>query len=333
MDPVSRPIGRAVNPFLAALGLLAVMTASVVATMVAENWRHLVVPIPVRDVGSDRVEAPAADEVDTAPVDTTPLGTAPLETTPEPAAQTDTSTAPTDTSVDGPEQVPAVAHLAPSGSPEGAIEIDGATVRIRDQDTADVLAAVLFAGLASTRRSGADRAAAWVTASATPPTADPSRFPPGVRLRGRSAKVAELLEHGDGGCVWVTLQRDVDIARGLARTTVTQPTLAGLVEWWRATRDMPTVLTPAATGEVATAIEAIRHRLDTTAWSRVVGPLHDALGDAASADSALLVCLVGSDGDDAGSGVGSEVESARTPSPSAGAAVVSGDPRRAARTS
>mgnify|MGYP007071085718 CR=1 FL=1 len=34
------------NPYLAALALLVVMVAAVLATMVVENWRHLVAPAP-----------------------------------------------------------------------------------------------------------------------------------------------------------------------------------------------------------------------------------------------------------------------------------------------
>lgn len=345
------------NPFLAAAGLLAVMTAAVVMTMVAENWRRLVVPIPRRDEGlvtdelataelaqAEPASAQLAAESNTAvaatgtervPTVESSATAAPTDAT---ATSTAGTTAPTGTSGTTTALGPigstgAVAHVAPSGSPDGALDADATTVRLRDQDTADVLAALLFAGLAATRRSGADRAAAWVTASATPPTADPARFAPGVRLRGRSAKVAELLEHRDGGCTWVTLQRDVDIARGLARTPVTQPTLAGLVTWWQATRDMPAALTPVAAGEVASAIEAIRPQLDSTAWSRVVGPLHDTLSDAADADRSVLVCLAEPAGGGAPSATGNSAAGHADEAPAAGPAAVSGDPRRAARTS
>ena len=167
----------------------------------------------------------------------------------------------------------------------------GWTIAIRDPETADVLAGLLFAGLASTRRSGADRAAAWVTAAATPPSADPERLPQGVRLRGRSAKVAELLGHHDGGCVWVTLQPGVDIARGLARTPVTQPTLAGLVEWWRSTRTLPSVIESSTAATIADAVEAVRPQLDHTPWSEVVGRLHDALARCAERDESILVSI------------------------------------------
>ncbi len=75
--------------------------------------------------------------------------------------------------------------------------MEGSTIVVRDQDTADVLAGLLFAGYAVSGRSGADRAAAWVTATATPPGADPVRFAPGVRLRGKASRVADLLGHKD----------------------------------------------------------------------------------------------------------------------------------------
>jgi len=260
-----------VNPYLAILALLAVMGATVLATLVVENWRHLVTPAPLVPTAD---EVTSADDVATEP---------PEAATDAPHATTDPST--------GPATDAAARARAAAGIPEGALVVGDGHVLLRDHATVDVLCAVLFAGLGATRRSGSDRAAAWVTASATPPSADPARFPPGVRLRGRTAKVAELLENRDGGRVWVTMQPDVDIARGLARTPELPPTLSGLVTWWRAVQDLPAVIAPDRAAEVAAAIDAVRPRTDDTAFGPVVGELHDALLTAASDREPLVVAV------------------------------------------
>jgi len=306
-----------VNPYLAILALLAVMGATVLATLVVENWRHLVTPAPL---------VPSADEVTTADE----------VATDRPAAATDTPHADTDPPADpttDPTTNPttdattdaAARARAAAGIPEGALVVGDGHVLLRDHATVDALCAVLFAGLGSTRRSGSDRAAAWVTASATPPSADPARFPPGVRLRGRTAKVAELLENRDGGRVWVTMQPDVDIARGLARTPELPPTLAGLVTWWRAVQDLPAVITPDHAADVAAAIDAIRPRTDDTAFGPVVGQLHDALLTAASDREPLVVAI--------GDGTTSDTSAGTYAERSAPERTVMPAPRRAAPTS
>jgi len=170
---------------------------------------------------------------------------------------------------------------------------------LRDHDTADVLAGLLFAGYSVSGRSGADRAAAWVTATATPPSADPERFAPGVRLRGKTARVAALLDHHDDGVVWVGLQHGVDIRRGLARSPVTQPTLAGLVTWWQLTDELPATLEPDAAGLVAEAVSAIAGELRSTPWADVVEVLRTTLAGAAAAGTALTVALADSSTGDA----------------------------------
>ncbi|HNA35558.1 MAG TPA: hypothetical protein PK623_05185, partial [Microthrixaceae bacterium] len=241
-----------------------------------------------------------------------------------PEAATDAPHATTDPSTDPTTDAAARARAA-AGVPEGALVVGHGHVLLRDHATVDVLCAVLFAGLGSTRRSGSDRAAAWVTASATPPSADPARFPPGVRLRGRTAKVAELLENRDGGRVWVTMQPDVDIARGLARTPELPPTLAGLVTWWRAVQDLPAVITPDHAADVAAAIDAIRPRTDDTAFGPVVGQLHDALLTAASDREPLVVAI--------GDGTTSDTSAGTYAERSAPERTVMPAPRRAAPTS
>jgi hypothetical protein len=294
-----------VNPYLAILALLAVMGATVLATVVVENWRHLVTPAPLVPTAD---EVTSADDVATEP----------------PEAATDAPHATTDPSTDPTTDAAARARAA-AGVPEGALVVGHGHVLLRDHATVDVLCAVLFAGLGSTRRSGSDRAAAWVTASATPPSADPARFPPGVRLRGRTAKVAELLENRDGGRVWVTMQPDVDIARGLARTPELPPTLAGLVTWWRAVQDLPAVITPDHAADVAAAIDAIRPRTDDTAFGPVVGQLHDALLTAASDREPLVVAI--------GDGTTSDTSAGTYAERSAPERTVMPAPRRAAPTS
>ncbi len=276
------------NPYLAILALLAVMGATVLATLVVENWRHLVTPAPLVPTAD---EVTSADDVATEP----------------PEAATDAPHATTDPSTDPTTDAAARARAA-AGVPEGALVVGHGHVLLRDHATVDVLCAVLFAGLGSTRRSGSDRAAAWVTASATPPSADPARFPPGVRLRGRTAKVAELLENRDGGRVWVTMQPDVDIARGLARTPELPPTLAGLVTWWRAVQDLPAVITPDHAADVAAAIDAIRPRTDDTAFGPVVGQLHDALLTAASDREPLVVAVRDAPTGDSRAGTDAELD-------------------------
>ena len=293
------------NPYLAILALLAVMGATVLATLVVENWRHLVTPAPLVPTAD---EVTSADDVATEP----------------PEAATDAPHATTDPSTDPTTDAAARARAA-AGVPEGALVVGHGHVLLRDHATVDVLCAVLFAGLGSTRRSGSDRAAAWVTASATPPSADPARFPPGVRLRGRTAKVAELLENRDGGRVWVTMQPDVDIARGLARTPELPPTLSGLVTWWRAVQDLPAVIAPDHAADVAAAIDAIRPRTDDTAFGPVVGQLHDALLTAASDREPLVVAI--------GDGTTSDTSAGTYAERSAPERTVMPAPRRAAPTS
>lgn len=297
------------NPYLAILALLAVMGATVLATLVVENWRHLVTPAPLVPTADD---VTSADDVATEP---------PEAATDAPHATTDPTTDPsTDPTTDA-----AARARAAAGVPEGALVVGHGHVLLRDHATVDVLCAVLFAGLGSTRRSGSDRAAAWVTASATPPSADPARFPPGVRLRGRTAKVAELLENRDGGRVWVTMQPDVDIARGLARTPELPPTLSGLVTWWRAVQDLPAVITPDHAADVAAAIDAIRPRTDDTAFGPVVGQLHDALLTAASDREPLVVAI--------GDGTTSDTSAGTYAERGAPERTVMPAPRRAAPTS
>ena len=188
---------------------------------------------------------------------------------------------------------PVVVGLSPppAGRPEGAVLAGAGSLQIRDAATADVLAGLLFAAYAASRRAAADRAAAWVTAAAPPPSLDPSRFPAGVQLRGKPSRVAELLSARDGGASWVTLQPSVDVAKGVARSPVKQATLTGLLSWWELSRSLPAVVRPGAAARMAQAVEAVRPQLDDTAWTEPVGMLLASLHDAVRSGESLLVGL------------------------------------------
>ena len=250
----------------ACLVLLGAMTALVVFTMAVENWSRLIQPLPSRG----RPDVPEARRDDIAEIA--------IDVTADEAAASALRFVMA-------EPVPV------AGRPEGAVIVTAATVQLRDAETADVLAGLLFAAYAASRRTAADRAAAWVTASATPPSADPERFGTGVNLRGKPARVAELLAIRDGGATWVTLQPTVDIAKGVARSPVTQPTLAGLVSWWERTHALPAVIRPTDARRMADAIGAVLPQLDETPWRENVGQLHDALRGAVEDREPLLVDL------------------------------------------
>lgn len=346
------------NPFVAIGAILVVMALAVLATMLVENWRHLVTPTAVRrraqtgtttetettietEIGATTANAVTASATSRR-IEANPAASEGTEPTNRDANDSDPQDRQRGATPDGLHLDPStivtktVPFHTPAGVPEGAVAFSATTIAIRDTETADVLAGLLFAGLASTKRSGADRAAAWVTASATPPSADPDRLPRGIRLRGRPAKVAELLGHHDGGCVWVTLQPAVDIARGLARTPVTQPTFAGLVEWWQCTRTLPAVVQPDVAALMAAAIEAVRPQLDHTPWSEVIGRLHDALEQCARTDEPLLVSI-GNESDQSVGHLSRPASGSATSSSvsdnSATSNSVSGGPMRAAPTS
>ena len=278
------------NAIVASLVLLGSMTALVVFTMTVENWSRIIQPLaPIPDDELDEDTGPdPASGLDQAPA---------AEVAPVPAAPSADRVGATviaafdPTDLIGPpaQRLPDRPLVTAAGRPEGAVSTEPGSLHLRDTATADVLTGLLFAGYAASRKAAADRAAAWVTVAATPPTADPTRFPPGVRLRGRPARVAELLAFRDGGCTWVTLQPKVDIAAGLARTPVKQDTLAGLVAWWERSQQLPAVINPTDAARIARSIEAIRPQLDATPWTEPVGLLLAALTDATTGRETLLV--------------------------------------------
>jgi hypothetical protein len=280
------------NAIVASLVLLGAMTALVVFTMAVENWSRIIEPLAPMPEGDELVEEFGEDEPPAAEAARTPGPAAPSTTRPVAAPAivafdaADLIGRPDDVPARRPVERPLVTA---AGRPDGAVSTEPGSLHLRDADTADVLTGLLFAAYAASRKAAADRAAAWVTVAATPPTADPTRFPPGVRLRGRPARVAELLGFRDGGCTWVTLQPNVDIAAGLARTPVKQDTLAGLVAWWERSQQLPAVINPTDAARIARSIEAIRPQLDATPWTEPVGLLLAALTDAAAAHETLLV--------------------------------------------
>lgn len=262
------------NTVVACLVLVGGMATLVVFTMAVENWSRLIQPLPqlALDDGTDDVSDDIADDTDI-----------------DGRFRTD-GTAGTD--ADGADDPVAVGVSPPSaGRPEGAVLAGAGSLQLRDAGTADVLAGLLFAAYAASRRAAADRAAAWVTAAAPPPSLDPTRFPAGVQLRGKPARVAELLLARDGGATWVTLQPSVDVAKGVARSPVKQATLTGLLSWWELSRSLPAVVRPGAAAPIAQAVEAVRPQLDDSAWTEPVGMLLAALQDAARSGESLLVGL------------------------------------------
>jgi hypothetical protein len=261
-----------VNAIAACVVLLVGMTLLVVFTMVVENWQRLVQTLP---------DLPEPD--------------------PEPATRAGRpGVARPSGGPSGLDDTAALLAVIPSAPPaagrsDGALTVATGSLQLRDAATADVLAALLFAAYASSRRAAADRASAWVTAAATPPSLDPARYPAGVQLRGRPARVAELLRADDGDATWVTLQASVDIAKGTTRAPVKQPTLAALVSWWEHGRSLPAVLAPSEAARIAEAVGAVRPQLDGTPWAATVALLEAALRDAADRRESLLVDLARAD--------------------------------------
>lgn len=263
------------SPLAAVLVVVATMAAVVVATMVVENWRNVVQRLPRQ--GSEP-PAPVGEHLEAYRHGTTPVT--------EPATP-----------------------LPPGSQPQGALTVGDGAVLIRDRPTADVLAALLLAGHATRRVSGSDRASAWVTPAATPPGADADRLAAGSDLRGRPARVDELLDHDEGGVVWITLQPSIDIGRAVRRAPVRQPVLAGLVTWWERSCASPAELSAEEVVAVRDAVAVVRGRIDLTPWAEPVARLHAALSAAAAAAAPLCVA-VGRVEPDAGAGTAAAQPSA-----------------------
>jgi hypothetical protein len=260
--------------------LLLAMTALVVFSMAVENWTTLVQPL----------RPPAPDRAGTSGI---PIDVLLEDLVPGPDGSVEPADADADADADGANlgDVTFVSAVpAPvAGDPDGAVRRTAGGLVVRDGATADVLAGLLFAAYGASRRAASDRAAAWVTAAATPPSLDRDRFPAGVDLRGRPARVGALLDATDGGVTWLTLRTEVDIALGLRRRPVTQATLSGLLSWWECTRSLPAVLDADGAGSLAAALGVVRDRLEDHPWVDVVDELAEACADAADHRTSLLV--------------------------------------------
>ncbi len=183
--------------------------------------------------------------------------------------------------------------LPVGGVARGALTIGSSSVSVRDRASVDTLTGVLLGAYVASGGPAAKRAAAWVTAAATPPSLDADNFAAGVDLRGRISRVTALLRCDDRDVTWITRRRDVDIELGLRRTPVQDPVLEGLLVWWRSTRSVPVVLSTAQAGELASAIAAVEDQLDRHPWADVVTRLRSALLDGVVHDREVLLDVVG----------------------------------------
>ena len=266
------PRERTVNPLAAAVIVLVAAVALVLFTMIVENWAHLVEPL--RKV------------VDVPPAPRNSFRTTPNAAPTPPVARVTPVLATS----------PAAAHSGDRGSPVRAITANGPNLHLRDASVADVTSAVLFAAYSAGTYSAAGRVGAWITVAETPPSADPVRFAPGVNLRDKPAKVAELLSFDDEGRAWVGLNPAVDIRRGLSRYPVSKGTLSGLVIWWERTRSLPAQIEAASVGRLRQALSVIGSDLDGTPWERPIAALVAAVTAADDADVAVSITVGESSG-------------------------------------
>jgi hypothetical protein len=175
-------------------------------------------------------------------------------------------------------------------------------VTVRDRDAVDTLTGVLLGAYVASGGPAAKRAAAWVTARATPPSLDAGDFAPDVDLRGKVGRVTTLLRCSDDDQAWITLRRSVDIDLGLRRSPVDDPTLRGLLVWWQATRSVPTVVSPEESGELAGAIAAIEGSLDGHPLEGVVAELRSALVDGVVREREVLLGVAAAGDEPGGNG-------------------------------
>ncbi len=170
------------------------------------------------------------------------------------------------------------------------------TVVIPGSASADAAVAVLLAAYVASGGESARRAAAWVTAAASPPSAGgpssggPSSggpslegpsFVPGADLRGRTVAVRRLLEHDQDDRCWVTLRAGVDIARGVDRHPITCPTLDALVGLWAATRAAVSAVPHDELARMVAAIDELDPTWTATTGAAVVEPVAEQLRAAA----------------------------------------------------
>ncbi|MFZ4668467.1 MAG: hypothetical protein ACOYML_04160 [Microthrixaceae bacterium] len=188
------------------------------------------------------------------------------------------------------------AAMAPiDGLGWGALTSAPGTVTLRDPQAADTMVGVLLGAYIDGGGPAAKRASAWVTVRATPPSLDGEAFAPGADLRNRTGRVRTLFAATDLDATWITLRTAVDIERGLKQSPLSDPTLDGLLIWWRSTRAVPAVIPPTAAARLAAAIASVDDRLDGHPWAEAIGELHATLVTAAVEDQDVLVGFASGD--------------------------------------
>jgi hypothetical protein len=190
------------------------------------------------------------------------------------------------------------AAMAPiDGLGWGALTSAPGTVTLRDPQAADTIVGVLLGAYIDGGGPAAKRASAWVTAHSTPPSLDPETFGAGTDLRNKTGRVRTLFAATDLDAAWITLRTSVDIERGLKQSPVADPTLDGLLVWWRSTRAVPSVIPATAAARLAAAIASVDDRLEGHPWAGAIGELHATLVAAAVDDQDVLVGFASADGE------------------------------------
>lgn len=285
---------------VAAAVILGAMLLLVVATMLIEQGGRIVQRV--------RLAAPSSPAVPVVEPEAEPVVQQPAAV-PEPVAAVaavDPEPEPVPEPVPEPEPVAepvaAVAAVQPEPEPvpaggvaRGALVIGSSSISVRDRASVDTLTGVLLGAYVASGGPAAKRAAAWVTAAATPPSLDADTFAAGVDLRGRIGRVTTLLRCDDRDVTWITRRHDVDIELGLRRTPVQDPVLEGLLVWWRSTRSVPVVLSTAQASELASSIAAVEDQLDGHPWADVVTRLRTALLDGVVHEREVLLDVAGED--------------------------------------
>ena len=263
------------------------------------------------------VAAPGNEPIDQQPIVAEPVVAEPVAAEPvvavapeepdldEPAAETPVTDEPEidEPAIDEPEieveLEPAAsvsAAMAPiDGLGWGALTSAPGTVTLRDPQAADTMVGVLLGAYIDGGGPAAKRASAWVTVRATPPSLDGEAFAPGADLRNRTGRVRTLFAATDLDATWITLRTAVDIERGLKQSPLSDPTLDGLLIWWRSTRAVPAVIPPTAAARLAAAIASVDDRLDGHPWAEAIGELHATLVTAAVEDQDVLVGFASGD--------------------------------------
>ena len=241
-------------------------------------------------VAASAVEAPAPDEpvADEPDVALEPAAVAVAAAAAAATASTTIESNESSSAEVDPE--PAAAGVAPiAGLAAGALSTAKSAVTLRDPQTADTMVGVLLGAYIDGGGSAAKRASAWVTVRATPPSLDGEAFAPGADLRNRTGRVRTLFAATDLDAAWITLRTSVDIERGLRQSPLDDPTLDGLLVWWRSTRAVPAVIPPTAAARLAAAIASVDDRLEAHPWAEAIGQLHATLVAAAVQDQDVLV--------------------------------------------